>query len=194
MWNIISFSSLTALTFIENNCSSLVNSSLVKRGWDWPPDSRIPVFNVRLTIIGSFLSPLPLFPSRTASSATHDKNLFLLGLIETPWWMKFTCQSCLNVLEEVSLIFLERKVRREGHFLSRMCTKAGGMVAHFLKSRQSWPLRWTCSGTLQALSILQVPHWHEQCLTYQISLGPPCTEGSGKVSCEVVLCSCTGEA
>ena len=47
-------------------------------------DSRIPDFNFRLTFIGSFLPPFPLFPSRTGSSATHDENLFLLGLLETP--------------------------------------------------------------------------------------------------------------
>lgn len=81
-------------------------------------DSRIPNVYFRLTFIDSFVPPFPFFPSKTGSSATHGENLFLLGLLETPWWVKLTCQSCLGVIDEKSShwCFWRGKGRREDIF------------------------------------------------------------------------------
>lgn len=114
----IAFSLLSALTFIKKANSP----SMFRREGD-TLDNTISAFNVRLTLTGSFLSPFPWFPSRPASSATHDENMFLLGLTETPWWAKLTCQSCMDTVEKFLLMLLERKLRREIHFLPRICAQ-----------------------------------------------------------------------
>lgn len=128
IWNIISFPPLSAPTFLKKSLSQpglRANSSLVR--WKGHrADSRISdIINFRLTVIGNFLPLFPLFPPRTGFSATCGDNVFLLGLLKTAWWMKLTCQSCLDVIDEKNSHwrFWREKAGERDIFPSRACAQ-----------------------------------------------------------------------
>lgn len=181
----ISFPPLSALAIKNPSLSQpglRSTSSLVK--WEaYRADSRIPDFNFRLTFIGSFLPSFPLFPFRIDSSATHDENLFLLGLLETPWWVKLTCQSCLDVANEKSShgCFWWEKARERDVFPPEHVRKGRRHGSLFPWDQIKLVPKCTCGDAQQTLSILKVPPWHKQCLTYRISLGPPGPRALGGV-------------
>lgn len=197
IWNIISFPPLSAPTFKKPPLSQpglRSNSSLVKCEGH-RADSRIPDVNFRLTFICSFLPPFPLLPSRTGSSATHGENLFLPGLLETPRWVKLTCQSCLDVTDEKSShwCFWREKAGKRDICSPERVHKGRRHRSLFprdqIKLAPKVYLQWCTAnsehpqGATLAQAALDLP----------ALFGTPCTEGCGEVCCEVVLRGCTKE-